>query len=546
MLRAIAPHVETDLTAPERLSLLDDEWALVRAGRHTRRRLPDAGRRLRPRAHQRRARRSRAAASRVDRRLSDDARRRGRGSRRSSRSLLRPLFDELGFTARRRRHRRPPLAARDADRRARHRRPAIRTSIAKARAALDRALAGGPPLDPTAAGAIVTRRGHARRREAVRRAGRSRRRGDVARRALSLSVRARPTSSDPALIERGLERTLSPQLRSQDTALYLARFFANPRRAGPAPGRSSRSTGAALEPKVTIFGGDTNLIRVAGRVLRRGAARRHRGVLRRAPAAGRGADADPDARADQQLHRAAREADAGGHRLAGGALDAATSAGRSDTAAEGRLYGSARHARADAFWRRRHRGMARDPGAPRRLGADADADARPPGDRRRARSPRSSMNSRSPSRSSRFSASVIPIAIVRLPGPRQRSWVAIADAGAARPSLHRPRAAPPHHVDAVERIERADQHRRRRAVRFGDDVHETVDAVVQVDVGVAGRAVERRVARRRARRRVTRRIGLADVGLDLDDRRRWCGRRADCGRGPCRADRAATSRVGRS
>ncbi len=35
MLRALAPRVETDLTAPERLSLLDDEWALVRAGRHT-------------------------------------------------------------------------------------------------------------------------------------------------------------------------------------------------------------------------------------------------------------------------------------------------------------------------------------------------------------------------------------------------------------------------------------------------------------------------------------------------------------------------------
>src|SRR5262249_27845984 len=34
LLRAIAPHVETDLTAPERLSLVDDEWALVRARRH--------------------------------------------------------------------------------------------------------------------------------------------------------------------------------------------------------------------------------------------------------------------------------------------------------------------------------------------------------------------------------------------------------------------------------------------------------------------------------------------------------------------------------
>src|SRR5262249_8828742 len=34
MLRAMAAHVETDLTAAERLSLIDDEWALVRAGRH--------------------------------------------------------------------------------------------------------------------------------------------------------------------------------------------------------------------------------------------------------------------------------------------------------------------------------------------------------------------------------------------------------------------------------------------------------------------------------------------------------------------------------
>src|SRR3954447_12378577 len=35
MLRTIAPKVATDLSAPERLVLLDDEWALVRAGRHT-------------------------------------------------------------------------------------------------------------------------------------------------------------------------------------------------------------------------------------------------------------------------------------------------------------------------------------------------------------------------------------------------------------------------------------------------------------------------------------------------------------------------------
>ena len=64
---------------------------------------------------------------------------------------------------------------------------------------------------------------------------------------------------EPALIERGLQRALSPQLRSQDTAIYLARFFANP----DARERALTFLGenwSALEPKVAIFGGDTVLI----------------------------------------------------------------------------------------------------------------------------------------------------------------------------------------------------------------------------------------------------------------------------------------------
>src|SRR5262249_36911676 len=35
LLRAMAPDIETKLTPAERLSLIDDEWALVRAGRHS-------------------------------------------------------------------------------------------------------------------------------------------------------------------------------------------------------------------------------------------------------------------------------------------------------------------------------------------------------------------------------------------------------------------------------------------------------------------------------------------------------------------------------
>src|SRR5205814_3231976 len=35
ILRALAPRVEEALSAPERVSIVGDEWALVRAGRHT-------------------------------------------------------------------------------------------------------------------------------------------------------------------------------------------------------------------------------------------------------------------------------------------------------------------------------------------------------------------------------------------------------------------------------------------------------------------------------------------------------------------------------
>jgi len=85
------------------------------------------------------------------------------------------------------------------------------------------------------------------------------------------------------------------------------------------------------------------------------------------------------------------------------------------------------------------------------------------------------------------------------------------------PPFHRAAAPALHHVDAVERLERADQHGRRRTVRFGDDVDEAVDAVIETDLGVARRPVERLVAACRTRCGVAGRIGLTDVGLDLDD-----------------------------
>jgi len=259
MLRAIAPRVETDLTAPERLSLLDDEWALVRAGRHT------AGDYLTLAAGYGREHASvvmEEVARRlgaIDEDLTTDATR----SRFEtfSRSLLRPLLDELGFAA----------GSGDTDDRRRLRAVLVgalgtfgqdQDVVSKARAALDRALAGGAPLEPTVAGAIVkaaATHGDAALFDAL---------GAAAERAASPEEQYRYLYAlgdfrDPALVDRGLQRALSPQLRSQDTAIYLAQFLVNPLARGRAWAFVTANW-AALEPKVAIAGGDTNFVRSLG------------------------------------------------------------------------------------------------------------------------------------------------------------------------------------------------------------------------------------------------------------------------------------------
>ena len=134
--------------------------------------------------------------------------------------------------------------------------------IAKSRAALDRALAGGPALDSAVAGAIVRTaalNGDAKLFDAL---------ASAAERATSPDEQYRylfalANFPEPALIDRGLERALSPELRSQDTAIYLAQFLVNPT-ARPRAWTFIRAHWAALEPKVTISGGDVNLTRALG------------------------------------------------------------------------------------------------------------------------------------------------------------------------------------------------------------------------------------------------------------------------------------------
>jgi aminopeptidase N/puromycin-sensitive aminopeptidase len=259
MLRALAPRVETDLTAPERLVLLDDEWSLVRAGRHT------AGDYLTLVAGYGREHAS-GVLQEVARRLAvvgedlvtDAARPQFHVF---TRSLLRPLLDEVGFTA----------GVGDSDDRRRLRAVLIGALgavsqdpdvSARSRAALDRALAAGPALEPTVAGAIVkaaATSGDDKLFDAL---------AAAADRAASPEEQYRYLYAlgdfrDPALIDRGLQRSLSPQLRNQDTALYLAQFLTNPA-ARPRAWAFVKEHWPALAPKVTIFGGDANLVRALG------------------------------------------------------------------------------------------------------------------------------------------------------------------------------------------------------------------------------------------------------------------------------------------
>src|SRR3954468_6969810 len=255
MLRAMAPAMATDLTAAERLSLLDDEWALLRAGRHSIAAYLTLASGL-GREH------SSGVLGEVANRLSFIHDQLTSGATRSrfeafTKSLLRPLYDELGFGG--------PATESD-DRRA------LRATVvaalgtigddadlvARARTAVEREIAGAAPLEPTLASAAVktaAMHGDAALFDAL--LARAERANDPDEHYRYLYALA--DFRDQALVDRGLNLALTPQLRTQDTAVYLGRFFGNP----DARERALTFVTAnwtALAPKVTIFGGDTNLI----------------------------------------------------------------------------------------------------------------------------------------------------------------------------------------------------------------------------------------------------------------------------------------------
>jgi len=254
-LKAMAPHVEDALSAPERLSLLGDEWALVRAGRHTvaeyltlasgfgRERtsgvlgLVTGGFRFIHEYLTTGATRARFEAF--------------------TRALLRPSYDEVGFAS----------ASGDTDDRRALRAALLGTlgttggdpeSVAASRAALDRALGGGRPLDASVADAIVrvaAQHGDAKLYDALMAAADRVTSPDEHYRYLY----AVADFQDPALIDRALQYSRSPQLRSQDTAIYLGRFFDN-EAARSRAWSFLKQHWAELESKIAISWGDVNLV----------------------------------------------------------------------------------------------------------------------------------------------------------------------------------------------------------------------------------------------------------------------------------------------
>lgn len=256
MLRAMAPRVGTDLTAEERLSLLDDEWAMVRTARHG---IADYLTLVTGLGREH----SSGVLGEVGNRLGFIREYLTSGASRTKfeafvRSLLRPVFDEVGFSS----------SATEGDDR-----KALRAAVvgglgtiaedpevvSLSRNALERSLAANIPLEPTLAGVVVqtaAMHGDAALFDALVAAADRAADPDQHYRYLY----ALGSFSDPALIDRGLKIALTDKLRSQDTAIYLSQFFGNP----DARERAFAFVGDnwdALAPKLTIFGADTYLIR---------------------------------------------------------------------------------------------------------------------------------------------------------------------------------------------------------------------------------------------------------------------------------------------
>ena len=254
-LKALSRDVQPSLTPAERLSLVADEWALVRAGRHTVDHYLDLAAGF--------GRESVAEVLGVvttrldfiDSYLTTPENRKAFSA--FVRSLFEPAYREIGFDR----------AAGDSEDRRSLRKAIIGALggtaedlevIDKATRAVREALGGGAPLDPILAGTLINIAAT---------------HGDAALFDLLTKAAAKATSpdehyrylfalsnfEDPKLLARALEHARSADLKSQDTALYLGAFFGN----DAARDRTWTFVKAhwdELLPKINVSGSDINLV----------------------------------------------------------------------------------------------------------------------------------------------------------------------------------------------------------------------------------------------------------------------------------------------
>ena len=255
LLKALAPDIETALTPAERLALVSDEWALIRTGRHSvaeylslasgfaREPLADVlgvvTQRLGEIDEDIASDRARPQFRAFVRTLFEPALQaigfeRGAGDSEDRRSLRNVLVGALG------------QIAEDQD------------VVAKARRAVTESLTtGGAALDPILAGTLVSiaaENGDAALFDALMRAAAASTDPQLHYRYLF----ALTAFKNPALIQRALDYTVSPDLRSQDTALYLGAFLRNVA-ARDKVWSFVKANWSQLEPRIMIAGGDTNL-----------------------------------------------------------------------------------------------------------------------------------------------------------------------------------------------------------------------------------------------------------------------------------------------
>jgi puromycin-sensitive aminopeptidase len=258
VLRAMAPEVLSALTAPERLSLVEDQWALVNAGRQE---VADFLTLAAGFGREQTSGVLSLVTSRlgfIHRYLTTAAS--GPHFEAFVRTELRPSLDSLGVEG----------GPDDSDDRRTLRATLVsalgitgadQDVASRARTAVDRALRGGQPLDPTEAGALVAVAAtHGDRALFDALAG-------AAERAASPEehyryLNALPRFRDPALVERALEETRS-RLRSQDTAGYLARFFDNPA-ARDRAWTFVKTSWSDIEPKIKVAFGEGRVVSALG------------------------------------------------------------------------------------------------------------------------------------------------------------------------------------------------------------------------------------------------------------------------------------------